>query len=113
MVDSAYADLGGADLPKPLVTNLPNGINELTKNKIPCILPSDDLNTTVMPYVIRYHNQSQVKSAIEEAVMMDRSYSPKIENRLDVSGRGIREFISRIKSPGSDYSGFNYLPMAD
>ena len=105
---------GALDLPKPLVTNLPNGINELTKNKIPCILPSDDLNTTVMPYVIRYHNQSQVKSAIEEAVMMDRSYSPKIE-AIDwmLVVEEFVEFISRIKSPGSDYSGFNYLPMAD
>ena len=57
-----------------------------------------------MPYVIRYHNQFK-QSAIEEAVMMDRSYSPKIE-AIDwmLVVEEFVEFISRIKSPGSDYS---------
>ena len=106
--------VGALDSPKSGLNDSPIGINELTKNRIPCILPADDLNTTVTPYVIRYHNQSQVQSAIEEAVMMDRSYFPQTEAKdwkLVIEELG--DFISRVKSPGSDFSGFNYLPMAD
>tara|TARA_Y100000766_G_C18914134_1_gene610080 strand:+ start:1222 stop:5316 length:4095 start_codon:yes stop_codon:yes gene_type:complete len=102
------------DSPKSWEVGLPNGLTELINNKIPCILPADEMNTTVVPYVIRYHSHTQVQSAIQEAIMMDRSYSPQIEARdwkFIVAELG--EFISQVQFTGNDYSGFNYLPMAD
>lgn len=102
------------DSPKSSLNDLPIGLNELTNNRIPCILPADEVNTAVTPYVIRYHNQAQVQTAIKEAVMMDRSYSPQtqaIDWKLVIEELG--DFILKAQPTTGNFSGFNYLPMAD
>lgn len=92
----------------------PAGLHELINNRIPCILPANEINTDVMPYVIRYHNSTQVLSAIQEAIMMDRNYLPQIQAKDWKSVVAeLDEVLSRVQSFEKNHSVFNYLPMAE
>ena len=57
-----------------------NWDSELRYNRIPCIVRANQQSSKTMPYLIRYNNLSQIEIAIEEALIMDRSYLLEIEH---------------------------------
>ena len=100
----------------PISTNLglPLGIHELRNNKIPCILPTDGNENKTLPYLIRYNNISQLDSAIQEASIMDRAYTPKSDLKdWGIIGKEIIAMISTITLPQKQVSRFDYLPMVE
>jgi spore maturation protein CgeB len=102
------------DSPLSTKKGMPAGLHELVNNRIPCILPANEMNTDVIPYVIRCHNVTQIQSAIQEAIMMDRTYSPRIDARdWKYVVAELDEVLSQVQSFKKNHSVFNYLPMAE
>ena len=104
----------GVDFPLESVSSDGVGIPELRYNRIPCILKANKQSSKTMPYLIRYNNFSQIEIAIEEALIMDRSYRPEIEH---ISWEEIVvEILKQISSPQFEKSQeltYDYLPLSE
>ena len=102
------------DLPLTLNKGPPLGITELRQKKVPCIIPATELNSKTMPYLIRYNNFPQIETAIEEALIMERTYVP--ENDLEswpTVAQDILTELSIIEPSTKQESYFDYLPLAE
>jgi spore maturation protein CgeB len=102
------------DLPLDSVTSYGIGIPELRYNRIPCIVRANQQSSKTMPYLIRYNNLSQIEIAIEEALIMDRSYVPEIDHiSWEETVVNILQQISSLDSETSIELTYDYLPLSE
>ena len=100
----------GLDFPLEAVNSDAHGISELRYNCIPCIVKASNQSSKTMPYLIRYNNFSQIETAIDEALIVDRSYVPEVELLTweEISGNILQE-ISSTKAEKSPELSYDYL----
>tara|TARA_B100000925_G_scaffold84786_1_gene60635 strand:- start:4514 stop:8599 length:4086 start_codon:yes stop_codon:yes gene_type:complete len=102
------------DLPLDSVTSDGIGIPELRYNRIPCIVRANQQSSKTMPYLIRYNNLSQIEIAIEEALIMDRSYMPEIEHiSWEETVVRVLQQISSLDSEKNLELTYDYLPLSE
>ena len=101
-------------LPLDSVTSDGIGIPELRYNRIPCIVRANQQSSKTMPYLIRYNNLSQIEIAIEEALIMDRSYLPEIEHiSWEETVVKVLQQISSLDSEKNLELTYDYLPLSE
>jgi len=104
----------GVDFPLESVSTTAIGIPELRYNRTPCIVKANKQSSKTMAYLIRYNNFSQIEIAIEEALIMDRSYHPEVEHILwKETVVEILQQISSLKSDKSQELTYDYLPLSE
>ena len=102
------------DFPLDSVTSDGIGIPELRYNRIPCIVRANQQSSKTMPYLIRYNNLSQIEIAIEEALIMDRSYVPEIEHiSWEETVVKVLQQISSLDSEKNLELTYDYLPLSE
>ena len=102
------------DIPSKSSKGPPLGVNELRQNKIPCIVPSTNSNSKTMPYLIRYNNFQQISNAIDEALIMDRSYTPGDDfSSWEIVTQELLYEMSKIEPPVNQQLYFEYLPLSE
>lgn len=104
----------GVDFPLEAVNSDAHGISELRYNCIPCIVKASSQSSKTMPYLIRYNNFSQIETAIDEALIMDRSYVPEVELLTweEISANILQE-ISSTKAEKNPELTYDYLPLSE
>ena len=102
------------DFPTESVDSLAIGIPELRYNRIPCIVKANKQSSKAIPYLIRYNNDSQIGTAVDEAQIMDRSYIPQIDHiTWEETVNILLQKISAIESERNPVLTYDYLPLSD
>ena len=102
------------DIPTESVDSLAIGIPELRYNRIPCIVKANKQSSKAIPYLIRYNNDSQIGTAVDEALIMDRTYIPPTNHiTWEETVNFLLQKISDIESERNIVLSYDYLPLSD
>ena len=102
------------DFPLDSVDSLAIGIPEMRYNRIPCIVKANKQSSKAVPYLIRYNNHLQIETAVDEALIMDRSYTPQVDHTTwgEISTI-LLQHISVLESERRPPLTYDYLPLAE
>lgn len=104
----------GVDFPLDSVSSTANGTSELRYNRIPCIVKANKKSSKTMPYIIRYNNFSQIGTAVDEAMIMDRTYRPNVNHKTwSQIALDIIEHISEFRMEEDPQMRHDYLPLSE